>query len=213
MPLVKPALYTGTATIAEDGTVTLPQSLKLPTFTELEILDGPHTGLTATIESGKVITTIPATTARITLRPHHTLEALLPATELSDEDRLLAYDTAKGTFVAAEVDAPFAAHTGILVKITSSGFTRAYTGEVRSKALRIPLIKGTQLITTGTLTSAEVPTNLSEGDRLRLWQPATSDYSSHTLENGQWTPASPTVKPFECLFLIRSSPLLWLPQL
>ncbi len=77
--------------------------------------------------------------------------------------------------------------------------------------MRIPLVKGTQLITTGSLTSAEVPANLSEGDRLRLWQPATSDYSSHTLEDGQWTPASPTVKPFESIFLIRTAPLLWLP--
>jgi hypothetical protein len=210
MPLVQPALYTGTATITEDGTLTLPQSLKLPTFTELEILDGPHAGRTATVEANKVTTTIPATTARITLRPHHTLEALLPAADLSDEDRLLAYDTAKSTFVPAEVDAPFTAFSGILVKITGSGFTRAYTGEVRSKALRIPLVKGTQLITTGSLTSGEVPTNLSEGDRLRFWQPATSDYSSHTLENGAWTPAAPAVKPFESLFLIRSTSLLWL---
>ncbi|MFN7564995.1 MAG: putative Ig domain-containing protein, partial [Prosthecobacter sp.] len=194
MPLVKPALFTGTATISEDGTITLPQPLKFPTFTQLEILDGPHAGLTATIEAGKIITSVPATTARITLRPHYTLEALLPTADLSDDDRLLAYDTAKSTFIPADADAPFAAHTGILVKITSSGFTRAYTGEVRSKTVRIPLVKGTQLISTGSLTSAEVPTNLSEGDRLRLWQPATSDYSSHTLEDGQWTPASPTVK-------------------
>jgi hypothetical protein len=211
MPLVKPALYTGTATISEDGTLTLPQSLQLPTFTELEILDGPHAGLTATVEAGKVSTNISATSARITLRPHHTLEALLPAADLSEEDRLLAYDTAKSTFVPAEADAPLAAHTGLLIKITGSGFTRAYAGEVRSTTLRIPLVKGTQLITTGTLTSAEVPTNLSEGDRLRFWQPATSDYSSHTLENGTWTPTAPSLKPFESIFLIRSTSLLWQP--
>ncbi|HNN64150.1 MAG TPA: hypothetical protein PKH78_13955, partial [Candidatus Obscuribacter sp.] len=114
------------------------------------------------VENGKAFSAI-AVTARITLRPHHTLEALLPTADLSDDDRLLAYDTAKSTFVPAEADAPFTAFSGILVKITSSGFTRAYTGEVRSKALRIPLVKGTQLITTGSLTSGEVPTNLSEG--------------------------------------------------
>ena len=199
-PLVQPAA----ATFNRDGTVTRRYADLAPANATLGFLR-LRVDLDANRDGKPEATTIPATSARITLRPHHTLEALLPAADLSDDDRLLAYDNAKSTFVLAETDAPLAAHTGLLVKITGSGFTR----EIRSKTLHIPLVQGTQLITTGSLTSGEVPTNLSEGVRLRLWQPATSDYSSHTLENGEWTPVAPTVKPFESIFLIRSTSLLW----
>ncbi|MBL9132838.1 MAG: hypothetical protein JNG86_16640, partial [Verrucomicrobiaceae bacterium] len=234
MPLLRPAAYTGTATVNDDGTLTLPVALHLTTTHEIEILDGPHTGLTATVAPTAtsslhhtITPSLRPTTARITLRPHHTLDSLLPAAELADDDRLLVFDSVKNTFVTADAAAPLAAHNGVLVKITGSGLTRAYAGEVRAKGIAIPLVSGTQLISTGSLSSMIPVNDLRAGssaesaDRLRLWNAdfsiTTTPYSSYYLKSGLWTPQTtttlpePLARPFHALFLIRAQPLIWRP--
>jgi hypothetical protein len=236
MPLMQPAVYTGPASFSTGGTLVLSTPLQIDTPHELEILDGTHKGLCLTLPATRTSTTIhhlsaaslPTGTTRVSVRPHHTLGALLPAASLAEEDLLLAYDPRQNTLVPAAADAPFAAHQGVLVKVSGPGLTRILTGEVRSIPIAIPLVSGTQLISLGSLGTSIPVNDLQNGsspetaDRLRLWNADSGinspPYSSWYLKDGFWTSQAttpllePGSSPFRAFFLIRSAPLLWQPR-
>jgi hypothetical protein len=245
MPLLAPAAYIGTAQIRAES-ITLPESLRLahaPHY--VEVLDGPHAGLRLEIDlvEGTAITlqtTAPASlaAARIAVRPHHRIATLLPAERFSmnaDTIRFLdagAFATIPLTSTGWSIDRILHPHEAALVTVRGEQpVTLVFTGEVRATAstFRIPLVKGTQLVTTGWPQHGTVPSKdlrsastAENADRLRIWNgdhaPAANDYSSYYLDSASgWTPqsepafAKPDLQPFHGIFLLRDTALEWKP--
>ena len=243
MPLLAPAAYIGSAQIRAES-ITLPESLSLahaPHY--VEVLDGPQAGLRLEIDlvEGSAITlqtTAPASlaSARIAVRPHHRIATLLPAAHFSmnaDTVRFLdagAFATIPLTATGWSIDRILHPHEAALVTVRGEQpVTLVFTGEVRATAstFRIPLVKGTQLITTGWPQHGTVPSKdlrsastAENADRLRIWNgdhaPAANDYSSYYLDSASgWTPqsepafAKPDLQPFHGIFLLRDTALEW----
>ncbi|MFZ2276727.1 MAG: SdrD B-like domain-containing protein [Prosthecobacter sp.] len=214
MPLLLPAVYTGQVASVSGRTVVLSinggdirTQLQNGVSYYVEVLNGALTGRTwdldATVSTSSSISLTTSADsalagARIRIRPHWTLGALLPVSGLQaaatadTADRLMFFDSASGQFLidwlqaatnggaqwVRDGDASLAndaarvipPQTGMLVQIRSTPATLTFLGEVRSAALALPQTAGTALLGTG-LATAKTPgaQPFTIGSRLRLW--------------------------------------------
>jgi hypothetical protein len=232
MPLLKPAVFIGRVPSVNGTQLTLPVTIALPPETAhyLEVLDGTLVGQTFDIGSDlKLASVAPVAGARVAIRPHWTLNTLLPASAFQsgstteESDRALTFDSATNGFqthpladesTALRVVPP---QEGLFVQIRSTAVTRAFLGEVRTSPLALPQSAGTRFIGTGLalpLTPGSQPH--SAGSRLRLWSgdadPATAAYHNYLLnEQSHWIDEStgtdittqPALDAFRAHFLVK----------
>ncbi len=232
MPLLLPAIYTGQVASVSDRTVVLSLGsgdvrtvLQNGVSYYVEVLSGTLKGRTYEVDAAASATTLTLGTgadsalagARVSLRPHWTLGALLPVTSLQAAstadaaDRVMFFDSASGQFQidwlqatasgaqwvrdgdaslandAARIIPP---QTGMLVQVRSTAATLTLLGEVRTSALALPQTAGTTLRGTG-LATAQAPGTLpfATGSRLRLWSGDT-DASTAVYQNYLLNPQS-----------------------
>ena len=213
MPLLLPAIYTGQVSSSSGHTVVLNTNggdihaqLQNGLSYYLEVLDGALRGRTFDLDytastGSSVVLTAAADSAlvgaRIRIRPHWTLGALLPtgglqpATAEEEADRVMFFDSASGQFqidwLHATTGAPqwvrdgdsaladdaariVPPQAGMLVQIRSTPATLTFLGEVRSTALALPQAAGTSLRGTGlAVPQAPGAQPFAPGSRLRLW--------------------------------------------
>ena len=216
MPLLKPAVFTGCVVSVTGTQITLPVSVTLPAGAHyLEVLDGPLAGQTFDIDTHLNLPSYVALAGvRVAIRPHWTLDTLLPATALQsasaqdDADRVLFFDSATNSFqihwVSATSTTPqwlrdddtsarlISPQDGLFVQIRSTPATLTFLGTVRSTALALPQSAGTRFIGTGLATPlAPGAQPFTSGSRLRLWNgdtdPAAANYQNFLLNpQSQW---------------------------
>lgn len=231
MPLLLPSVYAGRVTAVAGRAVTIDTqeadirtALQAESAHYVEVLDGALAGRIFDIEAdastGSTLMLTAAADAamkgaRICIRPHRTLGALLPAGLLhaaataEEADRVLFFDSMTGSFEvlwlrAEETGAKWVAgdaatdattrvigpQEGMFVqlRVTPAAFT--FTGEARSMPLVLPVGKGTRLLGSGlALPQAPAVQNLPSGTSLRLWSGDT-DPSTATYQNYQLTPSA-----------------------
>ncbi|MDB6003702.1 MAG: hypothetical protein JWR15_689, partial [Prosthecobacter sp.] len=214
MPLLLPAIYTGQVSSMSDRNVVLNTNggdirtqLQNGVSYYLEVMDGALRGrtfdldTTAATASSITLATAPESSlasARVRIRPHWTLGALLPvsglqpATASEEADRLMMFDSATGKFqinwlqatsggagqwvrdgdagLADDAARTLPPQAGMLVQIRSTPATLTFLGEVRTTALALPQTAGTTLGGTG-LATPQTPASqpFTTGSRLRLW--------------------------------------------
>jgi hypothetical protein len=213
MPLLLPAVYTGQVASVSERTVALSLSsgdirtqLQNGVSYYVEVLSGSLKGRTYELDAAASASSITLSTsadsalagARVCIRAHWTLGALLPVSGLQPAatadtaDRLMFFDSASGQFqidwlqtatnggaqwvrdgdasLANDAARIITPQTGMLVQIRSTPATLTFLGEVRSAALALPQTAGTSLLGTG-LATAQAPgaQPFAIGSRLRLW--------------------------------------------
>ena len=232
MPLLKPAVFIGLVSSVNGTQLTLPVTIALSPETAhyLEVLDGPLAGQTFDLGSDlKLASGAAVAGARVAIRPHWTLNSLLPASAFhsgstpEESDRALTFDSASNGFQTH----PFADESttrrvvppqeGLFVQIRSTAVTLAFLGEVRTSPLALPHSSGTRFIGTGLalpLTPGSQPHSV--GSRLRLWSgdadPATAAYHNYLLNDlSHWIDEStgadittqPALDAFRAHFLVK----------
>jgi protocatechuate 3,4-dioxygenase beta subunit len=211
MPLLLPAVYTGKVSSVSGRDITVNTGgLDIGTLWRqgaayyAEVLDGALAGRVFDIDTtastgGALALTTAADSdlvgARLRVRPHHTLGALLPADMLQpgaaaeEADRVMFFDTALNNFqvlwlqaaadtarwtdaggatdVSSRVIPPQA---GLFVQVRATPVTLTFIGEVRAAPLALPQSAGTHLLGSG-LVKAQTPGSRTHtsGSRLRLW--------------------------------------------
>lgn len=231
MPLLLPSVYTGRVSAVAGRAVTIDtQDADIRTAMQtasahyVEVLDGVLAGRVFDIEAdastGSTLMLTAAADAvmkgaRICIRPHRTLGALLPAGLLhaaataEEADRVLLFDSMTGSFEvlwlrAEETGAKWVAgdsatdattrvigpQEGMFVQLRVAPAAFTFTGEVRSTPLALPMDKGTRLLGSGlALPQAPAVQSLPSGTSLRLWS-GDADPSTATYLNYQLTPSS-----------------------
>jgi hypothetical protein len=232
MPLLKPAVFIGRVSSVNGTQLTLPVTLALPPESAhyLEVLDGTLAGQTFDLGSDlKLASGAAVAGARVAIRPHWTLNTLLPASAFhsgstpEESDRALTFDSATNVFQTH----PFADEAtarrvlppqeGLFVQIRSTAVTLAFLGEVRTSPLALPQSAGNRFIGTGLalpLTPGSQPHSV--GSRLRLWSgdadPATAAYHNYLLnDQSRWIDEStgadittqPALDAFRAHFLVK----------
>ena len=221
MPLLRHALFTGRAAGLIGREISLPVSLTLPAGSHyLEILDGALVGryfeIDAAASSGAVIALTQNAPpeilgARIAIRTHWTLAALLPPDEFAAEDRLQLFDPATSAYTTLTLvdgtwsddllgmnSRPLSPQEALLVQTRDSAVVRTFTGELRLSPLPLPTAAGTRLIGTGwpavltaPVTGLHADTTPELADRLRLWNgdttPGAGGYSGFYLDDTSGT--------------------------
>ena len=232
MPLLKPAVFIGRISSVNGTQLTLPVTLALPPESAhyLEVLDGTLAGQTFDLGSDlKLASGAAVAGARVAIRPHWTLNTLLPASAFhsgstpEESDRALTFDSATNVFqthpfadesIARRVLPP---QEGLFVQIRSTAVTLAFLGEVRTSSLALPQSAGNRFIGTGLalpLTPGSQPHSV--GSRLRLWSgdadPATAAYHNYLLnDQSRWIDEStgadittqPALDAFRAHFLVK----------
>jgi hypothetical protein len=232
MPLLKPAVFIGRVSSVNGTQLTLPVTISLPPETAhyLEVLDGPLAGQFFDIGSDLKLASVAAVAgARVAIRPHWTLNTLLPASAFhsgstpEEADRTLTFDTATNGFqthtladesTATRVLLP---QEGLFVQIRATPVTLAFLGEVRAAPLALTQSAGARFIGTGfALPLAPGSLPHSPGSRLRLWSgdtdTATAVYQNYLLNpQSQWVDEStgvevtnlPLLDGFRAYFLLK----------
>jgi hypothetical protein len=213
MPMLLPAIYTGKVNSVSGSTVVVSTNgadihtqLQNGASYYAEVLDGTLKGRTFDLDAsatsgGNIVLSTSADStlvgARIRIRPHWTLGALLPVAALQSAatedsaDRVMFFDSASGQFQidwlyatsgaaqwARDGDTSLAndgsriipPQAGMLVQLRSTPATLTLLGEVRTIALALPQASGTSLRSTG-LATPQLPGALpfTSGSRLRIW--------------------------------------------
>lgn len=194
MPLLKPAIFTGRVVRVTGTQITLPVTVTLPSGAHyLEVLDGPLSGQIFDLDAQL---NLPASLAlagvRVAIRPHWTLDSLLPVSALQaaatqdNADRVLFFDSNTNSFqihwLSAATTEPqwlsdgiasariIAPQEGLFVQIRSTPAVVTFLGPVRSTQLALPQSSGTRFIGTGLATPlAPSAQPFSLGSRLRIW--------------------------------------------
>ncbi|MCA1963951.1 MAG: hypothetical protein LDL31_08410, partial [Prosthecobacter sp.] len=187
----------------------------LVTGRRYEVDTAMSSGTRLAIDSGSM----PSVSNRITLRPHWTLEALLPsglftaATHADQADRVMIFDPASGNFRTASCHADgwtgdfdgsqiVPPGTGLLVQVRQGSVTHTLTGAVRATPFHMPLLQGPQLVSSGFLKDHSPYSLGLNPDNGFITAPSASNAARLRLWRGDLTPGT---EGYQGYFL-RSSP-------